>query len=391
MVKYNFDINKVRSDFPSLSGECVFLDTAASSQKPQCVIDKMDWIYKNSYANVHRGSYKWAETITIEFENSREIVKNFINAKSKNEVIWTRNATEAINLVATCWGQNLNVEDEVLLSRYEHHANLVPWQVLAESKKFTIKFFNESNFEEVLTPKTKLVAVTGMSNVLGNCLDIQTICQRAHNIGAKVLIDGCQMAVHKKIDVQKLDCDFLVFSGHKTYGPTGIGVLYGKEEILNSMPPYQYGGDMVNSVSYQSASFKNSPARFEAGTPAIVEAIGLGSALEYMQNLGLENIEAYEKELSQYTIEELSSINGLKLISKENGLFCFDLCGIHASDVAFLLNKYNIAIRTGHHCAQPLVNSLGYDSLARASLGIYNTKTEIDYFVESLNKIKTFF
>lgn len=403
-----YDVYEVRKDFPILNQLIngkpnTFLDTGASAQKPLQVIKAMNEVMQNQYSNVHRGSYWLSEKITAQYEDSRKTIQHFLNAQTDKEIVFTRNATEAINLVASTWGKKfLKADDEVLISEAEHHANLVPWQALRDEIGFKLKIFKLAddgsfvweNFAQNLTSKTKLVAVTAMSNVLGTIFPIKEICAMSHQIGAKVLVDACQFAVHHKIDVQDLDCDFLAFSGHKTYGPTGIGVLYGKYDILNSMPPYQYGGDMVANVTFEHTTFDEAPARFEAGTPAIVEAIGLATALDYMQNLGLENIEAHERELVAYMSEQLQTIEGLKQIGtakNKGGVFSFALDGVHPQDLAFILDKEGVAIRTGHHCAQPLVNRMGYESLARASLGLYSTKEDIDRFIKALQKAKTFF
>lgn len=403
-----FDIEKIRNDFPIFkisvnSRPNTFLDTAASAQKPQCVIDKMVKVYSQEYANVHRGSYLLSEEITSAYENARDIVKNFINAEKKEDIVFTRNATEAINLVAFTWGRKfLTKIDEVIISEAEHHANLVPWQVLRDEIGFELKIcrvnddgsFDWNDFCAKLNGKTKLVAITGLSNVLGTVFPVKEIIASAHHKGAKVLIDACQLAVHQKIDVQDLDCDFLAFSGHKTYGPTGIGVLYAKYDILSAMPPYQYGGDMVNVVTYTSTTFDEPPARFEAGTPAIVQAIGLGESLSYLMNLGMENIEKYENELSDYAFEKLQKIKGLKMLGthqSRSGIYSFVIEGIHPQDLAFILNKEGVAVRVGHHCAAPLVRRMGFESVIRASLGLYNTKEDIDVLCQSLKKARTFF
>ena len=402
-----YDFDKIRNDFPVLSRKingnpCTFLDTAASAQKPLCVIEKICDIYKNKYANVHRGSYLLSEEITFEYENARKVVQEFINANSEKEIVFTRNATEAINLVASTYGEKyINRGDEVLVSEAEHHANLVPWQILCERKGAKLKVFkitddgdfSQEYFENMLSEKTKIVAVTAMSNVLGTIFPIHKIVQKAHEKGAKVLVDACQFAVHHKIDVKAFNCDFLTFSGHKTYGPSGIGVLYGKAEILEDMPPYQFGGDMVGKVTYEKTTFDEPPARFEAGTPAIVQAIGLAEALKYMQNIGLENIINHELELTKYTLDRLAEIKGLKLIGKaqnRGGVFSFVIDGIHPQDLAFILDQQGVALRVGHHCAEPLVNRMGYTSLARASLGLYSSKEDIDNLINALIKAKNF-
>lgn len=403
-----YNVYDIRKDFPVLqelihNKPNIFLDSAASAQKPYAVIDKMSDIYSHKYSNVHRGSYYLSEMLTAEYENARRQVQKFLNAKSEKEIIFTRNATEAINLVAATWGRKfLKTGDEVLISEAEHHANLVPWQALRDELGLSLKIFKIADdgsfiweeFFKNLTPKTKLVAVTAMSNVLGTVFPIQAITQAAHQVGALVLVDACQYVVHHPVDVQALGCDFLAFSGHKTYGPSGIGVLYGKYEILDSMPPYQYGGDMVAKVTYDKTTFDEAPARFEAGTPAIVPAIGLAAALDYMMNLGMENILAHEMELTKYATEQLSLISGLKQVGiakDKGGVFSFEVENIHPQDLAFILDKEGVSIRTGHHCAEPLVNRMGYTSLARASLGLYSTKEDIDILVKAINKAKTFF
>ena len=403
-----FDVYEIRKQFPVLGREIngkpnTFLDTGASAQKPQCVIDKMLKVYSEDYANVHRGSYLLSEEITLEYEKARRTVQKFINAKSDKEIVFTRNATESINLVATAWGRKfLKKGDEILISEAEHHANLIPWQQVRDETGCTLKIFKIADdgsfvwdeFAKLLSEKTKLVAVTAMSNVLGTIFPIKKMAQAAHNVGALFLTDACQFAVHHQIDVQDMDCDFLAFSGHKTYGPSGIGVLYGKYDILDSMPPYQCGGDMVDHVSYEKTTFAEPPARFEAGTPAIVQAIGLGEALNFMMNLGLDNITAHEKELTKYATEKLSEIEDLVQIGTakdKGGVFSFVLKSVHPQDMAFILDKEGVALRVGHHCAEPLVHRMGYESVARATLGLYNTKEDIDRLVKAIEKAKTFF
>lgn len=403
-----YDVEKIRKDFPIFNIKVnqknnTFLDSGASAQKPQCVIDAMVDIYTKEYANVHRGSYLLSEEITYKYEQARKTVQKFLNTAKADEIVFTRNATEAINLVASTWGKKfLSKIDEVIITELEHHANLVPWQVLRDEIGFELKIckinddgsLNFDEFKNMLSGKTKLVALSGMSNVLGTILPLKKIISASHKVGAKVLVDACQLAVHQKIDVQDLDCDFLAFSGHKTYGPTGIGVLYGKYDILDTMPPYQYGGDMVNIVTYQSTTYDVPPARFEAGTPAIVQAIGLAKALEYMMGLGLENIAKHEKGLTLYATEKLSQIKGLKLVGTakdKGGVFSFVVDKIHPQDLAFILNKEGISVRVGHHCAAPLVRRMGHESVVRASFGLYNTKEDIDILCQAINKAKTFF
>lgn len=403
-----YDVYKIRQDFPILQKLIdgkpnIYLDSAASAQKPKVVINLMNRILKNEYANVHRGTYALSDKITDEYEKARIIVQKFLNARSAQEIVFTRNATEAINLVAYSWAmENLHQGDEILISEAEHHANLIPWQIVCQKKGCVLRVFKIGDdgaylpheFTKSLSDKVKLVAVTAMSNVLGTIFPIKTITAEAHKIGAKVLIDACQAAVHQKIDVQDIDCDFLAFSGHKTYGPTGIGVLYGKSELLKSMPPYQTGGDMVDKVTYQHTTFAEPPSRFEAGTPAIVEAIGLGEALRYMQKIGLENITLHEQELVKYMYEKCQEIKDFKHIGSlpnKGGVFSFQVGNIHPQDLAYVLGKEGVAIRIGHHCAEPLVERMGYNSVARASFGLYTTKEDIDAFVRAVTKAQKFF
>ncbi|MBR5482953.1 MAG: SufS family cysteine desulfurase [Alphaproteobacteria bacterium] len=403
-----YDIEKIRLDFPNLALKVngkpnTFLDTAASAQKPQEVIDKIVHTYIYDYANVHRGSYYFSEQATAEYEKARTIIKNFINAKQDNEIVFTRSATEAINLVASSWGlNNLSPGDEILLSEAEHHANIVPWQNVRDKTGCALKFFkinddgsfDSESFYNALNPKVKIVGVTAMSNVLGTVFPIKEIVQAAHLAGALCLVDACQSIVHTKTDVQDINCDFLAFSGHKLYGPTGIGCLYAKYDLLEKMPPYQFGGDMVEDVTYERTLYSMPSSRFEAGTPAIVQAIGLGAAINYIQKLGMDNIEAHEKELIKYANNRFSEIKNLKIVGtaeEKGGVFSFALGDIHPQDVAFILNKEGIAIRTGHHCAQPVVNRMGYTSLARASFGLYTNHEDIDRFAEALKKVQTFF
>lgn len=403
-----FDVYKIRKDFPILDRlidgkRNVYLDTAASAQKPLAMLDRINNFYRDEYANVHRGSYYLSELATEAYEHARLTVKNFINARKPAEIIFTRSATEGINLIAATYGASiLQNGDEVLLSRAEHHANLVTWQQWAKKTGASLKYFDlnadgsfsKENFESALSERTKIIAVTAMSNVLGTIFPIKEICMKAHSIGAKVLVDACQYAVHKKIDVQDFDCDFLAFSGHKVYGPTGIGVLYGKYDLLAQMPPYQYGGDMIEHVSFEETTFAMPPARFEAGTPAIAQAVGLAASLQYLMQFDFSAIEAYEAELTRYMSREMLNVNGLKIVGNipdKGGVCSFSIQDIHPQDLAFVLGKEGVAVRTGHFCAEPLVNLLGYTSLARASLGIYSTKEDVDDFIKALYKAKSFF
>lgn len=398
-----YDVYEIRKDFPVLSEKIngkpnIFLDSAASAQKPYAVINRLNDIYCRSYANVHRGIYRLSEEITAAYEEAREIVRDFINANSADEIIFTRNATESINLVAATWGRKfLKPGDEVLISQAEHHANLVPWQMLRDEIGFSLKIFPiaddgsylEEEFLKALTPRTKLVAVTGMSNVLGTVFPVKQMAAAAHRNGALFLVDACQYIVHQPVDVQDLDCDFLAFSGHKTYGPTGIGILYGKFDLLDSMPPYQTGGDMVDVVTYDQTTFMPPPARFEAGTPACVQAIGLGEALRYMKHLGMDNIKQHEDDLTAYARQQWENVPGLTLVGtakEKGGVFSFVVDGIHPQDLAFVLDKEGIAVRVGHHCAEPLVHRMGYESVARASFGLYTTKEDIDALLPAIRK-----
>lgn len=403
-----YDILNIRKDFPILQTLVdgkpnVYLDTAASAQKPQCVIDKISQFYSQGYANVHRGMYKLSEEATAAYETARQIVAGFVNAASAEEIVFTRNATESINLVAASWAMNnLRAGDEILISEAEHHANLIPWQIVCEKTGCRLQVFKIADngaflpeeFLAKLSEKTKLVAVTAMSNVLGTVFPVKEIVRQAHAVGAKVLVDACQLAVHHNIDVQDINCDFLVFSGHKTYGPTGIGVLYGRREILESMPPYQCGGDMVDRVTYEKTTFALPPARFEAGTPAIVQAVGLGEALRYMQDIGLQNIMAHEQELVKYMFAQTAEIKDFIHVGTDThkgGVFSFQVGHIHPQDLAYVLAKEGVAIRIGHHCAEPLVNRLGYNSLARASFGLYTDFADIDAFAAAVRKAQKFF
>ncbi len=402
-----FDAQNIRKDFPILQRliegkRNTYLDTAASAQKPSGVIERMKQAYLDEYANVHRGSYYLSEHTTESYENARKTIAGFIGAENADEIIFTRNATEGINLIAATYGrQNLKQGDEVLLSRAEHHANLVTWQQWAARTGATIKYFDLApdgsfimeNFIKMLSEKTKIVSFTAMSNVLGTVFPLKDICREAHRFGALCLVDACQYAVHKKINIQEIDCDFLVFSGHKIYGPTGIGILYGKKQLLDNLPPYQYGGDMIEHVDFEKTTFAPVPAKFEAGTPAFVQAIGLGAAIDYLKQFNFDEIETYENQLTLYTSDRLQEISGLKILGTaagKGGVFSFAIDGIHPQDIAFILGKEGIAVRTGHFCAEPLVNYLGYTSLTRASLGIYTTKEDIDVLIRALHKAQKF-
>ncbi len=398
-----YDVEVVRRDFPILSRQVydrplIYLDNAASAQKPHIVVETMRQLYEEEYANVHRGVHFLSGCATLRFENARETVRRFINAGSVREIIFTRGATEAINLVAQTFGRSrLGEGDTVLLTQVEHHANIVPWQLLRAEKGITIKVapidasgrIIPEAFEKLLTPDVKLVAMSHMSNALGTLQPAADLIKLAHDKGIPVLLDGCQSAAHRKIDVQALDADFFVFSGHKLYGPTGIGVLYGKEAILETLPPWQGGGDMIERVTFEKTTFKPSPQRFEAGTPAIAEAIGLAAALDYISKIGRANIAAHEQALLDYTTDQFAAIKGLTLFgdAREKGsILSFTMAGAHPQDIGMLVDRQGVAIRVGHHCCMPLMAFLGVSGTCRASFALYNTFEEAEALVKSVRK-----
>jgi len=403
-----YDVEAVRRDFPIL-GRTVYgkpltyLDNAASAQKPDAVIDTIAKAYRDEYANVHRGLHFLSNAATEAYENARETVRRFVNAANSDEIIFTRNATEAINLVAASFG-HMTIEegDEIVLSIMEHHSNIVPWNFHRERKGAVIKWapvaddgtFLLDAFEKLLTPRTKVVAITHMSNVLGTVVPVKEVCRIAHARGVPVLIDGSQAAVHLPVDVRALDCDFYAFTGHKTYGPTGIGVLYAKRKHLDAMPPYQGGGDMIESVHTDRITYGKPPHKFEAGTPAIVQAIGLGAALDYMQGIGRDNIARHEHELKEYAHARLGQLNWLKIhgTAKDKGaIVSFSMDGVHPHDISTYIDRMGVAVRAGHYCAQPLMDRLGVTATCRASLAMYNTKAEVDALAEALIKARAFF
>lgn len=402
------DIQKIRADFPALAltvhgKPLTFLDSAASAQKPKQVLDAMRFCYENEYANVHRGMYDLSEKATLNFENARKKVQLFLNAASDKEIVFTRGATDALNLVAYTWGaQNLRAGDEVLITQAEHHSNIVPWQILQKRIPFTLKVAPVSDdgaldmdaLKSLLNEKTKLVSVAHISNVLGTVFPIKEIAKLAHAAGAKVLIDGCQGATHVPVDMQDINCDFYAFSGHKLYGPTGIGVLYGKRAVLETMEPFEGGGDMIKSVAFSGSVWADVPARFEAGTPPIMQAIGLGFAIDYVQNIGMANIAEHEKRLCGLLQDGVLSVGGTTPIGTapdKTGLVSFVTDFAHPQDIAMILDQQGVAVRTGHHCAQPLHERFGQSVSIRASLGVYNTKEDIENFVAALHKVKRFF
>jgi cysteine desulfurase/selenocysteine lyase len=403
----SLDVRAIRADFPILDRpvhgkKLVFLDSAASSQKPRQVIEAMDEYYRRSHANVHRGVHALSEEATDLYEAARKKVAKFIGARSSREIIWTRNATEAINLVAYSWGRvNVREGDEIVTTEMEHHANIVPWQLLVKEKGARLRYIpiaadgtlELGQFEHFLTPRTKLVAVTQMSNVLGTINPVQEIVARAHAVGALCLVDAAQSVPHMPVNVQDLDCDFLAFSGHKMCGPTGIGVLWGRRDLLESMPPFMAGGDMIRRVTFEGAEWNELPYKFEAGTPAIAEAIGLGVAVDYLNGPGMALVRAHEKEIVAYALERLAEVPGLKVYGPADpelhgGLATFTLDGIHPHDLATILDAEGIAVRAGHHCAMPLHLKLGLPASTRASFYIYTLPEEIDALVEALYRAK---
>lgn len=403
-----FDVEKIRKDFPLLGNAMngkplVYLDNAATTQKPLAVIERMDRFYKKEYSNIHRGVYALSQQATMECEEAREKCAEFLGAARSEEIIFVRGATEAVNLVATSYGAKfLKSGDEIIISQLEHHANIVPWQNLAEKHSLKLKVIpaNErgelilEEYKKLLTPKTKLVAVTHVSNALGTINPVGEITKLAHQAGAVVLIDGSQSVPHIKVDVQAIGCEFYCFSGHKIYGPSGIGVLYGRYDLLEKMDPYQFGGEMIESVTFEKTTYAKPPAKFEAGTPAIVEIVGLGAALDYLQDIGLDKIEAYEHELLTEATKKLSAIPGLRILGtaeKKSAVVSFELKDIHPHDIGSILDQDGIAIRTGHHCAQPLMRFLKVPATARASFSFYNTKQEIDVLVKGIEKVKAVF
>ncbi|MGN6489732.1 MAG: cysteine desulfurase [Devosia sp.] len=403
-----FDLAKVRADFPILEEKIhghrlVYLDSGASAQKPNQVLDRMDWAHRHAYANVHRGLHTLANRATEAYEDGRQAVARFLNASRPEEIIFTRSATEAINLVAASFAGPRIVEgDEIVLSIMEHHSNIVPWHFHRERKGAVLKWVNVRDdgsfdleaFEATLSSRTKMVAVTHMSNVLGTVTPIKEIVALAHARGIPVLVDGSQGAVHRKVDVQDIGADFYVCTGHKLYGPTGIGVLYGRYDLLAAMQPFNGGGEMIDVVTRDTVTYNEPPHRFEAGTPPIVQAIGLGAAIEYVESVGREAAQAHEAELTDYALERLGRINSMRLIGTapgKGGIFSFELKGAHAHDVATILDRYGIAVRAGTHCAMPLLQRFGVTSTCRASFGLYTGKDDIDALVEGIEKARSFF
>ncbi len=403
-----YDVAAIRADFPILAQDIrgqslVYLDSAASAQKPRQVIDCVSGVYETGYANVHRGLHYLSEKATADYEGAREKIRAFMNAESSAEIIYTRGASEAINLVAASWGgANIGPGDEIVISEAEHHSNIVPWQILRDQKGAVLKVLpvddegavHLDQFRELLSERTKIVAVTHVSNVLGTVYPIKEMARLAHQVGAVILIDGCQGITHMPVDVRDLDCDFYAFSGHKLYGPSGIGVLYGKAALLEAMPPYQSGGDMIERVTFEKSTWAELPHKFEAGTPAIAQAIGLGAAVDYVSQVGMAAIAAHEQELLTYTTQRLASVPGLRLIGTAPGkvsVVSFVMDCAHPHDISTIIDQTGVAIRAGHHCAQPLIDRFDIPSAARASFGMYNTVEEADRLVAGLEKVKEIF
>jgi len=403
-----FDVRRVREDFPALRQQVngkplVYLDNAATTQKPRPVLEAIRRFYEEDCSNVHRGVHTLSQRATEAYERARETVRRFLNARSEAEIIFVRGTTEAINLVAHSFGRGyVRAGDEILISAMEHHSNIVPWQILCEETgaRLCVAPINDAGellveeFERRLTARTRLVAITHLSNALGTIVPVREIIALAHARGIPVLLDGAQAVAHLRVDVQELDCDFYAFSGHKLYGPTGIGVLYGKAEWLEAMPPYQGGGDMISSVTFEKTTYNRLPYKFEAGTPHIAGAIGLGAAIEYVTALGLEAIAAHERELLAYATEAISAIPGVRLIGtarEKASILSFTLEGVHPHDIGTILDQEGIAIRAGHHCAQPVMERFGVPATARVSFALYNTKEEVDALVRAVEKVREVF
>lgn len=408
MSNASYDVEKIRADFPILSEQVygkplVYLDNGASAQKPTAVIDAVNTVYSSQYSNVHRGLHYMSNATTEAYEAAREKCRAFLNAESVDEIIFTRSSTEAINLVAHSYGgANIGEGDEIILSIMEHHSNIVPWNYLRERHGAVIKWaqvdedgnFLIDEFKALFTERTKIVAITHMSNVLGTILPMKEICAFAHERGVPVMVDGSQGAVHMPVDVRDMDADFYCFTGHKVYGPSGIGVLYGKMDLLKEMPPYMGGGEMIKDVTMDGVTYGEPPHRFEAGTPPIAQAIGLGAALDYMESIGRANIAAHEADIGQYAMDRMSELNRVKIFGKAPGkgaIVSFELEGIHAHDVSMVIDRSGVAVRAGTHCAQPLLQKFGVTSTCRASFGMYNTREEVDALIASLQKAQEFF
>ena len=400
--KRKFSVRDIRQDFPALRQQVygknlIYFDNGATSQKPQMVLDAINQYYSMDNANIHRGVHHLSQKATSEYEDARETVRRFINAGKKEEIIFTKGTTDGINLVANSFGELLSAGDEIIISAMEHHSNIVPWQMLAERKKLVLKVIPINKrgellmeeYQNMLSSKTKLVAVTHISNSLGTINPVDQIIEAAHAAGAKVLIDGAQSVQHTKVDMQAMNCDFFVFSGHKVFGPTGIGVLYGKEDLLDEMPPYQGGGDMISKVTFERTTYNELPFKFEAGTPHIAGGICLGTALNYLDQFDPKELEEYERDITEYAQEMLETFENIKLIGtakNKTSVVSFVVDGIHPFDIGTLLDKQGIAVRTGHHCTQPLMDFYQIPGTVRASFAFYNTREEIDQFIAAVEK-----
>ena len=406
-LRQSFDVDRLRQDFPILrqtvhGKPLVYLDNAATSQKPQCVIDSEAHYYRELNANVHRGVHALSQRATDAFEAARDAVQRFIHAARREEIVFVRGATEAINLVASSFGQRLKPGDEILITEMEHHSNIVPWQLLCERSGAVLRVapfdargeLREDEFASLLGPATRIVAITQLSNALGTINPVQQLIAQAHAAGAVVLVDGAQAVAHLPVDVQALDCDFYVFSGHKLYGPTGIGVLYGKAALLEAMPPWQGGGDMIREVTFTRTSYNELPYKFEAGTPNIAGAIGLGAALDYLQSLDISAIAAHEQALLAYATGQVASIAGLQLVGTARhkaSVLSFTLAGVHPHDVGTVLDSEGVAVRTGHHCAMPVMAHFGLPATVRASFSLYNTFDEVDALLRAIRRAQEVF
>ncbi len=401
-TKKAFNVRAIREQFPALSQKIynknlIYFDNGATSQKPAMVLDAINQYYSKDNANIHRGVHFMSQHATTEYETARKTIQHYIHAKSSDEIIFTKGTTDGINLIASSYGELLTEGDEILITAMEHHSNIVPWQMLCQRKKLTLKVapinlkgeLITEEFDHLLTDKTKLVSVTHISNTLGTINPIADIIKKAHAVGAKVVVDGAQSIQHMAIDVQALDCDFFVFSGHKVFGPTGIGVLYGKEALLEKMPPYQGGGDMIAKVTFERTTYNELPFKFEAGTPHIAGGICLGKAFEFLNGLDLQAIQTYEKEITEYAQDLLDTFEDLSIIGEakhKTSVVSFSIKGIHPFDIGTLLDKQGIAVRTGHHCTQPLMDFFKIPGTIRASFAFYNTKEEIDTFIEAVDR-----
>ena len=404
----SLDATAIRKDFPILAQRVhgkplVYLDNAATSQKPKCVIEALTRFYQMDNANIHRGVHQLSERPTRSYEAARGKVQRFLNAAHTREIIFVRGATEGINLVAQTYGRtHVGAGDEIVISAMEHHSNIVPWQMLCEEKGAVLRVIPINDrgevefdqFEKLLNHRTRLVAVSHVSNALGTINPVREIVKTAHGCNVPVLIDGAQAVPHMKVDVRNLDCDFYVFSGHKVFGPTGIGVLYGREQLLEDMPPYQGGGDMIRSVTFEKTTYNDLPYKFEAGTPDIAGVIGLGAAIDYLDQIGMDAVAAHEHDLLEYGTRALESLSGLRLIGtarEKAGVFSFLIDGVHAHDAGTILDREGVAVRTGHHCAQPVMDRFGVSATTRASLAFYNTREDIDALVAGIQKVKEVF